>query len=120
VRRVHPLKKERSTMTEITLPKAVHGFVAATNAHDADALFDVFAPGATVVDDGTTYDTEAAIREWIKVHQVDPKIVITPTSFSRNRLVGSVDGEFPGGPLMFAFAFTVMDDDITNLAIGPA
>lgn len=34
--------------------------------------------------------------------------------------MGSVDGEFPGGPLLFAFAFTVEDDAITHLAIGPA
>lgn len=107
-------------MTEIALPKAVHEFVTTTNAHDADALLEVFAPGASVVDDGTTYSTEAAIREWIKIHQVNPKIVITPTSFAGNRLVGSVDGDFSGGPLMFAFAFTVEDDAITNLAIGPA
>lgn len=106
-------------MTEITLPKAVHAFVTTTNAHEAETLFEVFAPGATVVDDGTTYNTEAAIREWIKVHQVDPRIVITPTSFVGNRLVGTVDGNFPGGPLTFAFAFTVEDDAITNLAIGP-
>lgn len=107
-------------MAEITLPKAVYEFVTATNAHDAGALLDVFAPGATVVDDGTTYDTEAAIREWIKVHQVDPKIVITPTSFEGSCLVGWVDGEFPGGPLMFAFAFTIEGDTIIRLAIGPA
>ncbi|MHA7284100.1 hypothetical protein [Arthrobacter sp. TMS2-4] len=107
-------------MADSTLPYAVHQFVAMTNAHDAEALFDVFAPDASVVDDGTTYDTEVAVREWIKVHQIDPKIVITPTSFAANRLVASVNGEFPGGPLVFAFDFTMQDDVITNLTIGPA
>lgn len=107
-------------MAEITLPTAVHKFLATTNGHDADALFDIFAPGAIVVDDGTTYDTEEALREWIKVHQVDPRIVITPVSFAENRLVGSVNGDFPGGPLLFAFTFTTRDDFITNLSIEPA
>ncbi|MCS5723676.1 hypothetical protein N1028_19475 [Herbiconiux sp. CPCC 203407] len=32
----------------------VQRFVAATNAHDGDALLALFAPGATVIDDGTT------------------------------------------------------------------
>lgn len=107
-------------MTVITLPKAVEDFVATTNTHDGDALFTVFAPGATVADDGTTYSTEAEIREWITVHQVNPRIVITPTSFEGDRLVASVDGEFPGGPLTFAFTFATRDDLITALSIEPA
>ncbi|PJJ71345.1 SnoaL-like protein [Diaminobutyricimonas aerilata] len=104
-------------MTVNVLPEAVDKFVTTTNAHDADALFAVFAPGASVVDDGTTYATEAEVREWIKVHQIDPKIVITPTSFEGDRLVASVDGDFPGGPLQFAFTFTTRDDAITALSI---
>lgn len=107
-------------MAEITLPTTVGAFVAATNAHDADALFAVFAGGATVTDDGTTYDTEPALREWIKVHQVDQRIVITPISWQGTRLVASVDGEFPGGPLRFAFTFTEQDGTITGLSIEPA
>ncbi|MGV0109041.1 MULTISPECIES: hypothetical protein [unclassified Arthrobacter] len=107
-------------MAEITLPATVGDFVAATNAHDADVLFAVFAAGATVTDDGTTYDTEPALREWIKVHQVDQRIVITPISWQGTRLVASVDGEFPGGPLRFAFTFTEQDGTLTGLSIEPA
>jgi ketosteroid isomerase-like protein len=106
-------------MSTITLPAAVEDFVATTNAHDAEALFAVFAPQATVVDDGTTYSTETAIREWITVHQVEPAIVIAPISFDEDRLVASVDGEFPGGPLVFAFTFTTQGDLITGLRIEP-
>ena len=104
-------------MNAITLTKAVQDFVTSTNAHDEEALFAVFAPGATVVDDGTVHATEDSIREWIRVHQVEPEIVITPTSFERNRLLASVDGEFPGGPLTFAFTFTTQGDLISNLSI---
>lgn len=107
-------------MPDITLPTAVHRFVAATNAHDAEALFDVFAPGATVVDDGTTYDTAAAVREWITVHQIEPMIVITPTSYAVDRLVASVDGKFPGGPLTFSFTFSLRNDAVIGLSIGQA
>lgn len=101
----------------ITMPSAVENFVATTNAHDAEALFAVFAAGATVHDDGATYTGEEAIREWIQVHQIGPKVVLTPTSFQGNRLVASVDGEFDGGPLDFAFVFETNGTRITDLAI---
>jgi NAD(P)-dependent dehydrogenase (short-subunit alcohol dehydrogenase family) len=103
----------------LTLPRAVENFIAATNAHDANALTAVFDGGATVRDDGKTYTGEAEIREWIQGHLIDPKIVITPTSFAGDRLVASGDGEFPGGPLSFAFMFGIKDDRVTDLAIEP-
>jgi ketosteroid isomerase-like protein len=107
-------------MTTITLPKAVDDFVEATNAHDANALLAVFAREAVVVDDGTTYDTRKAVQEWLTVHQINPKVVIKPTSFADGRLVASVNGDFPGGPLTFAFIFTTGDDLVTELVIQPA
>jgi len=103
----------------VNLPQAVENFIAATNAHDANTLAAVFGDGATVRDDGTTYTGEAEIREWIQVHLIDPKIVITPTSFAGDRLVASGDGDFPGGPLSFAFVFGIKDNKVTDLAIDP-
>lgn len=107
-------------MTTITLPKAVDDFVTATNAHDAEALLAVFAPGAVVVDDGSTYATRDRVREWLTVHQIEPRIVLEPTSFEGGRLLASVDGDFPGGPLTFAFVFATRDDLVTELTIEPA
>ena len=107
-------------MTAITLPQTVQNFVTTTNAHDREALFAVFAPGATVVDDGTTYATEADIRGFIKGHLVDPKVVITPTSYGAGRMVASADSEAPGGPLTFGFTFETKDDLITHLSIEVA
>jgi ketosteroid isomerase-like protein len=107
-------------MAVVTLPKAVDDFVSATNAHDADALFAVFAPDAIVVDDGATFATEAELRGFIGNQMVAPKIVLTPISYDSNRLVASGDGEFPGGPLTFAFDFATKDNLITHLSIEPA
>lgn len=104
-------------MTVITLPKAIQDFVAATNAHDADALARTFAPGATVQDVGTTFATPAELQEFIKEHIVAPKVVLTPISYEDHVLVASGDGEFPGGPISFSFAFAITDDAITNLVI---
>ena len=107
-------------MAVVTLPKAVDEFVSATNAHDADALFAVFAPDAIVVDDGATFATEAELRGFIGNQMVAPKIVLTPISYDADRLVASGDGEFPGGPLTFAFDFATKDNLITHLSIEPA
>jgi len=105
------------TMTE--LPPAIARFIATNNAHDGDALLAVFAPGATVADDGMTHNTEDAIRAWIKSHLTDPNIVLTPKSYDAGRLVASGDGDFPGGPLDFAFDFEIRDDAVTRLSIEP-
>ncbi|HWS37667.1 MAG TPA: nuclear transport factor 2 family protein, partial [Actinoplanes sp.] len=110
----------RITMNDITLPQAVETFIAATNAHDANTLAAVFSDRATVQDDGKTYTGEAEIHDWIKEHLINPKIVITPTSFAANRLVASADGDFPGGPLSFELVFHIRDDRITGLAIALA
>jgi hypothetical protein len=107
-------------MSVNTLPAAVENFVATTNAHDAEALFAVFADGAAVRDDGTTYANEAEIRDWIQVHQIGPQIVLTPTSFDNGRLVASADGDFDGGPIDFAFDFTTEGELVTELAISVA
>ncbi|WP_245635786.1 hypothetical protein [Dactylosporangium aurantiacum] len=79
----------------------------------------VFGDGATVRDDGITRAGEAEIHEWIQTHLIDPKIVITPTSFAGDRLVASGEGEFTGGPLSFAFVFGIKDDRVTDLTIDP-
>ncbi|MFF9490421.1 nuclear transport factor 2 family protein [Streptomyces sp. NPDC014676] len=112
--------REDEIMAVITLPQTVQNFVTATNAHDSEALFAVFAPGATVVDDGTTYATEADIRGFIKVHLVDPKVVITPISYGAGRMMAPPASEAPGGPLTFAFTFETKDDLITHLSIDVA
>ena len=104
-------------MAVISLPKAVEQFVSATNAHDADALYSVFAPGAVVVDDGATFATEDELRGLIKNQIVGVKVVLTPISYDDDRLVASGAGEFPGSPLTFAFIFTTKDDLVTHLSI---
>ncbi|MFG1994475.1 nuclear transport factor 2 family protein [Actinoplanes sp. NPDC048988] len=106
-------------LNHITLPTAVENFVAATNAHDANALAAVFGDRATVRDDGKTWAGETEIREWIQGHLISPRIVLTPISFAGDRLVAAGDGDFPGGPLSFSFVFGIEDDQVIDLAIAP-
>lgn len=107
-------------MTSTSLPVAVERFVAANNAHDADALVALFGPGASVADDGMSLTTEADIRAWIQSHLIAPRIVMTPRAYDAGRLTASSDGDFPGAPLDFRFDFELEGDAITRLAITPA
>lgn len=107
-------------MSAVTLPKAVADFVAATNAHDADGLFAVLADGAVVRDDGHTLTTEAEIRAWIRSHLVEPRIVISPTSFEGGRLIAVTDAAALEAPLTFAYDVVIDGDLISELAIDLA
>ncbi|GAA0618789.1 SDR family NAD(P)-dependent oxidoreductase [Kribbella sandramycini] len=106
-------------LSAVAVPKAVENFVEATNSHDVEALFAVFGDGAAVLDDGNTYRGETEIRAWIRTHLIEPKIVITPTSFENDRLIASNAGRFPGSPLTFAFTFATKDGLVTGLSIEP-
>ena len=100
-------------------------FVEATNRHDADALLAVFAPQATVIDDGSTYTGSDEIRQWIREHQIAPRITLDPIAYDevgggRVQLTASADGDFPGGPLPFVFHFTVGAGRVTALDVRVA
>lgn len=106
-----------------TIPAGpVDDFVGATNRHDADALLAVFSPQATVTDDGSTYMGSDEIRQWIHEHQIAPRITLDPTAYDEAggdivQLTASADGDFPGGPLPFAFHFTVSAGRVTALDV---
>ncbi|GAA1619019.1 nuclear transport factor 2 family protein [Actinoplanes couchii] len=107
-------------MSDINLPEAVGSFVAAANAHDAEALFGVFADGAVVRDDGSTLTGEAEIRGWIQSHMIGPRVVLSPTPFEDGRLVASSNADLPGGPWPFAFDFVTKDNRVSALTITQA
>lgn len=107
-------------MTVSTLPATVAAFVSVNNTHDVDALTALFADDAVVLDDGSTFTGRAEIAEFIRLQIAAPRIVLTPTGFEGDRLVASATGDFPGGPLEFAFVFVIRDDLITELSIGLA
>lgn len=100
----------------------VSDFIEATNRHDASALLAAFTTSATVSDDGATFTGSTEIQEWIQEHQIAPKITLAPTSYNETddgnvQLTASADGEFPGGPLPFAFEFALDAGQITTLSI---
>jgi hypothetical protein len=99
----------------------VASFVEATNRHDADELAGLFGPESVVIDDNTEYRGAAQIARWLQEHQIAPKITLTVVDYdpTTSTLTANADGDFPGGPLPFAFRFTLADT-IERLEIAPA
>ncbi|ONI67569.1 hypothetical protein BWI15_31165 [Kribbella sp. ALI-6-A] len=108
-------------MTAAVTESLVTSFVEATNRHDAEALAGLFAPESVVIDDNTEYRGAAQIAGWIQEHQIGPKITLTVVDYdqSTSTLTANADGDFPGGPLPFAFRFTLADA-IERLEVAPA
>jgi hypothetical protein len=105
------------------LPDVVVAYLDARDAQQHAAEAAAFAPDATVIDDGHTYEGIDAITAWIEgaaseftytstrlgQHVVDPDHV---------DVVIRIDGNFPGGTATLRQRFEVADGRITRLEIG--
>jgi ketosteroid isomerase-like protein len=88
----------------VELPKAIAAYIAASNAHDADACAACFTDDAIVRDEGREVRSVAAIRDWM-----DGETIVTCR----------VSGNFPGSPVELRHAFVVAGEKITRLEIVP-
>ncbi|GAA1511407.1 nuclear transport factor 2 family protein [Nocardioides humi] len=104
------------------LPAPVPAYL---DAHDenrhADAVA-AFAPGATVLDDGTTYDGIDAISAWVRRSATEYEY--TSTRIGQRIVDGAhvvvrvrLDGSFPGGTVTLRYQFAHHAGLITRLAI---
>jgi hypothetical protein len=98
-------------MSATSTESLVASFVEATNSHQAEVLAGLFGPEAVVIDDNTEYRGSTQIAQWIKDHQIAPKITLTVVDYdpSGPTLTANANGNFPGGPLPFSFRFTLTD-----------
>ncbi|MFC8531328.1 nuclear transport factor 2 family protein [Nocardia sp. NPDC057227] len=106
-----------------TLPAPVLTYL---DARDADRHADaaaVFAPDATVVDDGHTYGGVDAIGEWIGRSSTEFRYTSTRLG-QRVEPHGAdlrvrVDGDFPGGTVTLGYRFELAEGRIRHLTIAP-
>ena len=106
---------------KISLPHAVETFVRAENTGDSDAIFECFAPYATVRDDNQYLEGVQAIRAWrVRMKQVLGH-TLTPIEFKasegRATLKAELRGRFPGSPTTTNLHFTFAGDKIGSLQI---
>lgn len=107
----------------IELPAPITAYFAADRNGGAQALAQCFAPGATVIDEGNTYEGREAIRDWIAHASTEYSYTVEPFALTEEvgRIVvtSHLVGNFPGSPVDLRYRFVVEDDQIAQLEIVP-
>jgi len=106
------------------LPEAVRRYFAADARRDIDAILALFTTDATVVDEGETYRGAEMRREWQDgpASRYEYRVTIADRqelADGRVRIVGRLDGNFPGGTATVNFDFELVDERIAGLTIAP-
>lgn len=106
----------------IPLPQPLADFFSATNGRDADALVALFAPGATVDDEGVEYRGLDSIRGWIaetvERYQFNIDVVDASHAAEQASIVGIVSGDFAGSPAQVRYDFELAQEKIVRLKLG--
>jgi len=106
----------------ISLQSPLADFFTATNARDTEALFALFAPGATVDDEGFQYRGLDSIRGWIaetvERFRFSIKVVDAAQAAEKASIVGIVTGDFSGSPAQVRYDFKLEQQKIVELKLG--
>jgi ketosteroid isomerase-like protein len=106
------------------LPEPVRRYFTADARRDVDAILALFTPDAAVVDEGKTYRGAEMRRQWQDgpASRYEYRVTIADRrdlADGRVRVVGRLDGNFPGGTATVNFDFELADERIAGLAIAP-
>jgi len=97
-------------------------YFEATNAHQADAVAELFAGDGLVHDEGHDHVGRKAIRDWAEGTYRKYGVALVPLgaqSDGEATLVTSeVSGTFPNSPIELRFRFVTDGDQISELRIG--
>jgi hypothetical protein len=102
----------------------VRRYFEADAERNIDAIVDLFAGDATVIDEGQTRRGIDEIREWQTgpASQYEYRVTITGEerlADDRYRVVARLDGNFPGGIASLNFDFGLDGELIRTLEIAP-
>jgi len=103
------------------LPLPIERYLAAENMGDPDSLSEIFAPRATVLDEGRAHVGLDEIRKWrvsTKAkygHQVTA--LASRESGGRTVVDVRMTGRFPGSPVTVAFVFALAGGKIEALEV---
>jgi hypothetical protein len=105
----------------IQLPDPIDRYVQIANSGTAEAAPECFAPDATVYDEGQTYESMAAIKNWMAATKKKYGHIITPLELAerggQSILKARLIGNFPGSPITVNFTFVLADGKIRSLEI---
>ena len=106
---------------QIPMPPPVQLYFQSEAYQDTLRLAECFTPDAVVTDERRTHQGLDAIRAWKAGSKAATKYQVTPVSAEpdggRLVVVGRVEGEFPGSPVMLRYLFDLDGDRISALEI---
>jgi ketosteroid isomerase-like protein len=104
-----------------TLPHPIAAYIAASNAHDADACAACFTDRAVVRDERREMHGTAAIRHWmdtaIKKYGHVVEVITSAEADGKTIVTCRVSGNFPNSPVELRYAFTLAGEKIGHLEI---
>ncbi|MBD59775.1 MAG: polyketide cyclase [Citromicrobium sp.] len=107
----------------IELPPAIAAYFVTDKKGDAQALSECFTEGATVVDEGNTYEGRDAIRNWMAHASTQYTYTVEPFALveegERITVTSRLVGNFPGSPVDLDYRFVLEGDKIARLEIAP-
>jgi hypothetical protein len=108
--------------TDLALPGPVSRYFETGHGADIAHIARCFAPDATVVDEGQTYQGHAAILAWQRVAQKKYAYTSEPVGAAcvddRLSVTTCVVGNFPGSPVLLDHVFALAGDKFRSLEIG--
>lgn len=108
-----------------TAPSAVEEYLDAHARADVAAAAALFTTDAVVVDDGSTHRGRSQIRAWLEQTSTAYTFTAVSTTSPARRggrwvVTRHLEGDFPGGAVDLAHAFTLVEGAIAALTIEPA
>jgi hypothetical protein len=105
----------------IQLPSSIERYVQIVNSDSPEVVLECFVAGATVYDEGQTYEGIAAIKKWMAATKKKYGHSITPLELAerggQSVLKARLTGNFPGSPITVNFSFVLIDGKIRSLEI---
>lgn len=106
----------------IQLAKSINNYFAIRNGTGPVRVQDCFTPEAVVLDEGGTYQGQAAIASWLQEtrqkYQFSAKPISVTSKEQQEIVVAEVSGNFPGSPIQLNYSFLLSDGKIQSLEIS--
>jgi hypothetical protein len=106
------------------VPRSVETFQAAHDRRDVATALAQFTDGATVVDDGRTYDGIAGVESFLRTAASEytfTRTLVSAVEIAPDHWVvtNHLEGDFPGGQVDLTYEFRLEDGRIAHLTIAP-
>jgi hypothetical protein len=118
------VSQNQSAIDQSELPALVTTYLRAHQARDLDTAIECYWAGASVTDEGRTYNGTDEIRAWLSRSASEFTYTIETTGATKvdddhYDVMHHLEGNFPGGEADLHFRLTLRDGKIALLVIEP-